>query len=155
MRTVLIAVLLLAACSGSAQSETRYDLYIFHPRDGGAQTYAFAADNAAVAIEVRGCGDIHLLPNANVVAGDLRARRHADGVSVVTVEARGSRVDLGNCGADEVPEDPEDVEEDGVNEQDSLVVIENASARQMRRMVETLNAPAEVRSEIISTLGLS
>ena len=149
MRTVFIAMLLLAACSGSAQSETRYDLYIFGARDGGPQIYAFSGGDAAAAVEVRGCGDVRLLPDATAVVSDLSARRHAPGISVVTIESRGSRVELGGCGSED------EGDEDGVNDEDSLVVIENASARQMRRIVQSLDAaPSDVRGEIIATLGL-
>lgn len=150
MRTLFITALFLAACSGAAQSETRYDLYIFQARDGGAKIYAFAGGNAAAALEVRGCGDVELLPNAAAVASEISARRRAPDVGVVTIEARGSRVEFDDCG---VQEEGDNVH---VNDEDSLVVIENASARQMRRMVQSLDAaPAPVREEIIATLGLS
>ena len=151
MRTALITMLFVAACSGVAQSETRYDLYIFQAHGDGPQIYAFAGGNTAVAVEVRGCGDVALLPNAATVASDLSARRHSPETGVVTVEARGSRVELGGCGI-------EDEEPDGehADDRDSLVVIENASGRQMRRIVQSLDAaPTDVRNEIIATLGLS
>lgn len=150
MRTMFIATLFLAACSGTAQSETRYDLYIFQARDGGPKIYAFAGGNTAAALEVRACGDVELLPNAATVARDMSARRRAPDVGVVTIEARGSRVEFDDCG---VEEEGDDVH---ANDEDSLVVIENASARQMRRMVQSLDAaPTPVRDEIIATLGLS
>ena len=85
MRTVFIAMLVLAACSGTAQSQTRYDLYIFEPQGGGPETYVFAGGNAVSALEVRGCGDVSVLPDARAVASNLNARRHTDDVSVVTV----------------------------------------------------------------------
>ncbi len=148
MRAVFIAILVLAACSGAAQSQTRYDLYIFEPRGGGAETYVFAGGNAVSAIEVRGCGDVSVLPDASAVASNLNARRHAEDVSVVTVSGRGSHVDLASC--------PPDEESDELNERDSLVVVENMTGVQMRRIVHTLDAaPDEVRGQIIATLGLS
>ncbi|MCX7356535.1 MAG: hypothetical protein NT015_00060 [Alphaproteobacteria bacterium] len=147
MRTVLFAIVVLAACSGTAQSQTRYDLYIFEPHGGGPQTYVFTGGNAASAVEVRGCGDVHVLPDARAVAASLSARRHAQDVSVVTVSARGSRVDLDSCPPDEEGDEP--------NEHDSLVVVENANASQMRRMIQSLDAaPSDVRSQISATLGL-
>ena len=149
MRTVLTAILFLAACSGLAQSETRYDAYIFQPRDGGPATYAFSGGQAAVALEVRGCGDVHMLANASAVAAQLSARRADSETSVVTVIARGSRTYLGPCDAAEYDEarDP--------NENDNLVVIEGASARQMRSIIRSFDAaPSETRQEILTSLGL-
>lgn len=147
MRTVFFAIVALAACSGTAQSRTRYDLYIFEPQGGGAQTYAFVGGDAVSAVEVRGCGDVRVLPDARAVASNLSARRHAPDVSVVTVAARGSRVDLGNCPPDEEADEP--------NEHDSLVVVEHATAAQMRRMIQSLDAaPSDVRDQISATLGL-
>ncbi|MEQ1818810.1 MAG: hypothetical protein ABL871_09380 [Terricaulis sp.] len=147
MRTVLFAILVLAACSGTAQSQTRYDLYIFQPRDNGPETYVFAGGNAVSAVEVRGCGDVSMLADASAVASNLSARRHADDVSVVTVSGRGSHVDLSSC--------PPDEEFDEPNERDNLVVVENMTGAQMRRIVRTLDAaPDNVRGQIIATLGL-
>lgn len=148
MRTVFVAMLMLAACSGAAQSQTRYDLYIFQPRDGGAQTYVFAGGNAVSAVEVRGCGDVSVLTDAAAVASTLSTRRHAQDVSVVTVSGRGSHVDLASCPPDEEVDEP--------NERDSLVVVENMTGTQMRRIVQTLDAaPDDVRTQITATLGLS
>ena len=147
MRTIFIAMLALAACSGAAQSQTRYELYVFAPRGGGSEIYVFASGDAVAAVEVRGCGDVQVLPDARAVAADMNARRHADEVSVVTVSARGSRVDLGSCPPGEAGDEP--------SERDSLVVVENATAAQMRRMIESLDAaPEDVRSQINATLGL-
>ncbi len=146
MRTVFIAMLVLAACSGTAQSQTRYDLYIFEPQGGGPETYVFAGGNAVSALEVRGCGDVSVLPDARAVASNLNARRHTDVVSVVTVSGRGAHVDLSSCSS----------EEDEPNERDSLVVVENMTGTQIRRIVRTLDAaPEDVRGQIIATLGLS
>lgn len=154
MRTILTALVFLAACSGVAQSETRYDLYIFQPRDDGPSTYAFSGGNNAVALEVRGCGDVRLLPNAPAVASDLSARRGGSETSVVTIAGRGSRTYLGPCAGDE-DEDEEAAEDEG-DRRDSLVVIEDVSAREMRRLIRSLDAaPSDVRQEIIATLGLS
>lgn len=149
MRTVLFAILVLAACSGTAQSQTRYDLYIFEPQGGGGpQTYVFAGGNAVSALEVRGCGDVSVLPDARAVASNLSARRHAEDVSVVTVSGRGAHVDLSSCSPEEESDEP--------NERDSLVVVENMTGTQIRRIVRTLDAaPEDVRGQIIATLGLS
>lgn len=149
MRTLVTAILFLAACSGAAQSETRYDAYIFQPRGGGPETYAFLGGRRAVALEVRGCGEVRMLPDASAVAFQLSARRGDPGTSVVTVIARGSRTFLGPCEA-------EDYDEAQVrDEDDNLVVIEGASARQMRAIIRSFDAaPSETRQEIMAALGL-
>lgn len=153
MRTVLTAILFLAACSSNAQSETRYDVYILEPRDGGADIYAFSGGRSAVALAVRGCGDVALLPDAAAVTAQLSARRADPNTDVITIIARGSRTDLGSCESAE-PDEPDD-EEHIADDADNLVVIEDASARQTRAMIRSLDAaPSEVRDQIIATLGL-
>lgn len=149
MRILMMAVLFVAACSSVAQSETRYDLYIFQPRDGSPEIYAFSGGQNAVAIEVRGCGDVRVLPSPRDVVADLSARRSAHDIGVVTVQGRGSRTELGECSAEERAEPQEMRDEDG------LVIIEDTSARQMRAIVQSFDAaPSGVRDEIIATLGL-
>ncbi|MGD9966558.1 MAG: hypothetical protein AB7T59_08570 [Hyphomonadaceae bacterium] len=150
MRTVLAAILFLAACSGVAQSETRYDLYIYHARGGDADIYLFSGGQDAVAVEVRGCGDVRLLPDAGAVTSQVAALRSTPGASVVTVVARGSRTELGPCGAHE-----EEEALGRIDDEDSLVVIESASARQMRAMIRSFDAaPPDLRGQIIASLGL-
>jgi hypothetical protein len=151
MRTAFAAIAFLAACSGIAQSETRYDLHIFQPGGGGAEIYVFSGGQNVVALEVRGCGDVRLLPNASAVASQVSARRSAPDADVVTIEARGSRTRLGPC-----DEDRRDEEAEQADDADSLVVIENASARQMRAMIQSFDAaPGDVRRQIIESLGLN
>jgi len=156
MRIALIAVVFVMACSGTALSDTRYDVYILQPHDGGPSTYAFAGGQRAAALEVRGCGDVRVLPDAGAVASRLSALRTAPDTDVVTVIARGSRTYLGPCGEGD-EEDDVDAEDDEATAAsgDNLVVIEDASARQTRAMITSLDAaPREVRDELISALGL-
>jgi hypothetical protein len=154
MRVAMIAVVLLMACSGTALSDTRYDVYILQPNDGGPSIYAFAGGQRAVALEVRGCGDVRVLPDASAVASQLSARKTDRRTDVVTIVARGSRAYLGPCDSDEDHElDPEDI--DLTDTDDNLVVIEDANARQTRAMIQSLDAaPANVRADLIATLGL-
>jgi hypothetical protein len=92
---------------------------------------------------------VRMLPDASAVASQLSARRADPDTSVVTVVARGSRTFLGPCEEDEHDEAKEP------DEDDSLVVIEGASARQMRAMIRSLDAaPSETRQEILTSLGL-
>jgi hypothetical protein len=156
MRIGLIAIVLVMACSGTALSDTRYDVYIWQPHDGGPSTYAFAGGQRAAALEVRACGDVRLLPDASAVAARLSALRTAPDTDVVTVIARGSRTYLGPCG-ESGEEDDTDAEDDenAADTGDNLVVIEDASARQTRAMIRSLDAaPPEVRDELIAALGL-
>lgn len=153
MRTVLFAIVFLVACSSEALSETRYDVYIFQPRGGGPEIYAFSGGQNAAALEVRACGDVSLLPDAAAVAAQLSVRRADPDTDVVTVVSRGSRTYLGPCDAHE-PEEPEDVEH-AVDDGDNLVVIEDASARQTRAMIRSLDAaPSDVRNQIVVMLRL-
>lgn len=154
MRVALLAVGLLVACSGTALSDTRYDVYILQPHDGGPATYAFAGGQRAVALEVRACGDVHVLLDASAAVSRLSARRSQGDIDVVTVIARGSRTYLGPCEGDEDHDlDPEDI--NPTDTEDNLVVIEDASARQTRAMIQSLDAaPENVRADLIATLGL-
>jgi hypothetical protein len=149
MRALLLSVVLMAACS-VADATPLYDVYILQPRDG-ASVYAFASDQNAAALEVRGCGDVRVLTGARAIVDQMRDRRGAENVSVVTVVARGSRTNLGPCGEDEADED----QEQGANDSDTLVVIEHATASQLRSMIRTLDAaPASVRQQLMISLGL-
>lgn len=151
MRIAATALLLLGACTAAAQPARGYDLYIFQPRGGGAEIYAFSGGENAAALEVRGCGDVRVLANAGAVALQLRARRSAPDTNVVTIVARGSRTYLGPCGAEDHDDEPA-----GVDDDDNLVVIEGANARQMRGMIQSLDAaPRGMRRQVIATLGLN
>src|ERR1700741_3359937 len=112
MRTVLMAIVFLVACSATAQSETRYDLYILQPHDGGAAIYAFTGGGSAAALEVRDCGDVRLLPEAGAIASRLSARRSADDIDVVTVVARNSRTHLGPCRSEDVDHEADEEDEE-------------------------------------------
>ena len=150
MRALLFSVVLLTACSATAQATPFYDVYILQPPHGAA-IYAFAGDRRSAALEVRSCGDVRVLSDAQTIVDQLRDRREVDGVSVVTVIARGSRTYLGPCGED----DPEEDQEHDVDEEETLVVIERATASQLRSMIQSLDAaPASVRQDLISSLGL-
>lgn len=151
MRALLFSIVLLTACSATAQARPSYDVYILQPR-AGASIYAFAGAHRAAALEVRGCGDVRILPDAPTIAGQLRDRRAADHVSVVTVIAHGSRTYLGPCSDGDIDEDHEhDADDD-----ETLVVIERATAAQLRSMIHTLDAaPASVRQELMLSLGLA
>ncbi|MGD9979571.1 MAG: hypothetical protein AB7H66_03180 [Hyphomonadaceae bacterium] len=114
------------------------------------------AASVAAALEVRGCGDVLVLPDAGAVASRLSALRSAPTTDVVTVIARGSRTYLGPCGEGDEEDDADAEDDESVADTgDNLVVIEDASARQTRAMIRSLDAaPREVREELIAALGL-
>lgn len=151
MRIALAALAMFAGCS-SAQAACRYDLYIYQPANG-PEVYAVAGEGRAVALEVRGCGDASLLPDAAALVARLQARREGHQMNVVRVEGRGSRTYLDSCSGDDHDEDED--EEDAGEHEDNLVVVEGAGAAQMRRTLQTLGAaPQELREQMIDTLAL-
>jgi hypothetical protein len=154
MRATIAALALLTGCSAGAQPMCQYDLYIYQPV-GGASVYAADGSGAAAAVEVESCGHARLLSDAQDIVQQLRDRRRAGDLSVVTVEGPHSRTYLGPCGSHEDEADGDAEEEAEHDDTDNLVVIENASGAQMRRMIQSLDAaPRQMREEMISTLGL-
>lgn len=154
MRATLLAVLLLigGAAVALAQPGRDYAVYVFDPAEG-ADVYAFVARGRVAAVEVRGCGDYALLEQPETLVAQLRARAAADAIEVIRVGGRNSRTDLGWCGdvEDQAVFETEDPE--AGPETDALVVIEDISARQMRRMLSSLQAPT-LHAELTATLGL-
>jgi hypothetical protein len=148
MRWVFAAMALAIAGVAAAQPVRHYDLYIFDPGNDGAELYAIAAGSRAVALEVRGCGDVSLLDDPRAVVADLRARREWDEDNTfVVITGRNSRTELGPCGENE-PEAEDD-------DEPSLVIIENMSASQARRTLRTLDAaPESVREQMLDAVGL-
>ena len=152
MRIALTALAMFAGCSSAAQAACRYDLYIYDPASG-PEVYAVAGEDRAAAIEVRGCGDASLLPDAAGLVARLQARRRAHDMNVVSVQGQGSRTYLDSCSGDDHDEDED--EEDAGDPEDNLVVVEGAGAAQMRRTLQTLGAaPRELREQMIDTLAL-
>jgi hypothetical protein len=82
-----------------------------------------------------------------------RLLNHDDRFSVVWVEGRGSSTHVGGC-------DPHDLEEEVDPESegeptDSLVVVRDASASQVRQLIQELHGlPREDREAMIDALGL-
>lgn len=152
MRMAFLAVFILiaGAAAAIAQPGRPYEVYIFEPREG-AEIYAFAGPQRAVAFEVRGCGDVAFIPEPAPVLSEMRARRHRDDIDLVRIEGRGSRVELGGCDTEE--DEHEDYEEPDTG--DTLVVIDNLNAGQMRRIVHSFgSAPEAARMQILTQLGL-
>ncbi len=152
MRWAIAALVVMIAGVAVAQPSRRYDLYIFDTGDG-REIYAVSAAGRASALEVRGCGDVSLIAEAEEMVRELRARRGRDDDNVTFVHGRNSRTELGPCGAEEMSED----EHDDPNDEDhtSLVVIEDMSPSQTRNTLRTLDAaPVAIRERMIADLGL-
>lgn len=144
-----LAALLMPAtgCAAQAQPACAYDLYIYQPVDG-AEIYAVAGAGGAAAVEVRGCGDARLLPEARAVAARLDAlRARHDGLNLVTIDGPGSRTEIGRCAPGHF--------ERARDGDDNLVLVRGASASQMRRTIATLDAaPRPLREAMIAAAGL-
>lgn len=152
MRWVIAAVALVIAGAAAAQPVRHYDLYIYDAGGDAADVYAIAAGNRSASLEVRGCGDVTLDLNAQALVADLRAQRRTRDDTVIVISGRNSRTELGPCAADTTDDGDEQYE--GVDD-GGLVVIENMSASQARRTLRTLDAaPADIREQMLSAVGL-
>lgn len=145
MRAVLAAFLLLSGCSTEAQASCRYDLYIYDPTEG-AEIYALTGSGQSVAIAVRACGEAEVLTDAETVVERLRQHRESRDIPTVLVEsAGGGRTYLGPCETKDF--------NDGDGE--DMIVVANASARNTRRMINSLDAaPVAIREQMIADLRL-
>jgi hypothetical protein len=137
----IIAAAVLSGCSAGAQAACTYDFYIYSP-GAGDDIYAVAGEGRTAAVSVRRCGEASLMQDAAAAVAQIEARRPH--TSVVTVAGPGSRTQLGPCADDRGDEGGE-----------SLVIVERASARQVERIIRTLDAaPPSVRAQMIETLEL-
>ena len=140
--------LLLAACSpAQAQASCDYDLYIYQPARG-APIYAVAGTGGAAALEVAGCGDARLMPEARAVVARLERLRAARNVNLVTIEGADSRTEIGSCS-------PREFARHQDRDEDNLVFVTGAGPAQMRRTIGTIDAaPRALRAQMISESGL-
>jgi hypothetical protein len=154
MRSAIVAVIILigGAAAAMAQPGRPYEIYILDPVGEGPDTYAFAGPGRAVALEARGCGDATLIGDAAPVLQQMRERRRRDDDSIIHIEGRGSRVELGWCDQD----DDDDDHEEAFDDLDTLVVIDGLNASQMRRIVRDMDAaPEAMRQDVLVRLGLA
>lgn len=153
MRSAVVAVLILigGAAAALAQPGRPYEVYILDPVGDGPETYAFYAPGRVAALEARGCGDSTMISDAAAVLQQMRERRRRDHDSIIHIDGRGSRVELGWCGQDDEGEDGEEE----IDDLDTLVVIDGLNATQMRRLVRSLDAASETtREDLLIRLGL-
>lgn len=147
-----LAAFALFATIGCAAAQPResYDLYISEP-GSGPELYAFAGQGRAAVVEVHGCGDARLLPNADAILATLRARAAQHDVTRISV-GPGSNTQIGMCDAGDNDKDHDDeADSDG----DTIVIVESLSPSQLRRMIGTFRAaPEPVRNDLQTALGL-
>ena len=145
-----LAVFAFIGCA-AAQPRGQYDLYISNP-DNGPDVYAFTGAGHAVAVEIRGCGDVRLIANPETVVSTLRSRT-GDDVTRIRVGG-GDDTQIGMCDGDEDHDADKDEEADE-HDRDSIVIIEHLSAHQTRRMIQTFSAaPEPVRQQLLTALAL-
>jgi hypothetical protein len=150
--TAPVAALAAAACAllalsgpAAAQGEP-IQIYIFNAAGGRSDTYAFRKGYHTAAAVVESCVG-RRSPNASAIVDQLQARirnGQPDELNPVTVIGPGSRIELGSC-------DPRDQ-----HNEDSLVLVVEASERQARRLIRQIHAlPQEDEGAMLAELGLS
>ncbi len=158
MRTLVIGLALatiaglawvtLASARVSAYASGPYQFYIYDNRDR-QNIFAVSVGGRATAAIVEHCVG-RLMDDAHDTITQLRGRlaRHDQSLNLVTVYGDNSRVELGGCEAERGDEEPSD----------SLVFVRNASARQVRDLLNDLHAghglAAADRDAMLAALGL-
>ncbi len=129
-----------------------YQIYILDRAERPTHhVYAFSVGQRAAAAGVENCVG-RRVEDAQQMVADLRERmaEEDETFNVVWVVGEGSRVELGVCGAVDEDDDPEH------QRSDSLVVVRDASARQVRRLIQEIHGlPADDRNAMIDALGLN
>ena len=148
---IAVATAAVGAAVAVAQPRTHYDLYI-SSHDTGADVYAFTGAGRSAAVEVIGCGSARLMPEPANVVSALRTRS-GQNITRITVGA-GSGTQIGMC--DEHDDADKDEDDEAHHENgDSIVVIEDLTPAQTRRMIREFRAaPAPVRQELLTALAL-
>jgi hypothetical protein len=174
MRALVGGVIGAAALAGAvwmtaADATTRgypggpYQVYIYANDDRPeVDLYAFSVGQRAAAAEVENCMG-RLVSDPHRIVADLRARLRNDDehFSVVWIEGEGSDTHIGGCGASDDPEAEAEAEkgddESEVDHQrsESLVVLRDVSAAQVRHLVHEIHGlSAQDRAAMTNALGL-
>ena len=131
------AALALALSAPAAAGSSQYRLYIFNAVDG-ATTYALSDGQRAAAALVEQCVG-RLLPNAAAFVDALEARMQSDKddeLDPVWIVGRGSSIELGSCREKE----SRDEETEDHSDEDSLVLVTDASEKQARKFIRQIDA---------------
>ena len=163
MRVLVGGMVALAAALGSASVFTAgpadgypggpYQIYIFDGSNNRQSTYGIAVGDRTTAAIVEDCAG-RLADDPNRIVASLRERtsHEGDDLGVVWVVGNGSRASLGTCGDDE--DDYVDPEDKG-RDRDSIVVISDASAAQVRQIIREIPVTAAELQAMIEALGLN
>lgn len=152
MRGALMALVLLIGGSAAALAlpGRPYAVYVFDPVEG-PDVFVFAGPNGAAAFEESACGQYALRRDAQALLEQLRRRRHGENVSLIHIDGGNSRTEMGWwCDGED---DDEAFEDEDDPPQDSLVVIDDLNARQVRRLLNGLTPV--IRENVETTLGLT
>jgi beta-lactamase regulating signal transducer with metallopeptidase domain len=144
------AASMVLALAGPAVAQVgHYQIYIFIAAGGTADTYVLSDGARATAATVQSCVGSRS-PNASAIVDQLEARignGAQDELHPVTIVGPGSEIDLGEC----QPRSMRDVADE-----DTLVVVLDASERQARRLIRQIHAlPRTEQREMLAELGLS
>jgi beta-lactamase regulating signal transducer with metallopeptidase domain len=143
------ASIALALTGPAAAQVGHYRIYIYIAAGGVADTYVWTDGARVTAATVRSCVG-RRTPNASAIAAQLDERidnGQQDELNPVTIIGPGSEIELGSC----EPRSTRDVAD-----QDTLVVVVDASERQARRLIRQIHGlPREEQREMLAELGLS
>jgi hypothetical protein len=124
-----------------------YQVYIFDSHERHS-IYAIAMGERAAAARVENCvGRLIEDPYATVSQLRARAREDHEDLNLVWVSGEGSNVNLGPC-------HEQDAEAEREDHSDSLVIVRDANARQVRSIIGEISLSADQRDEMIASLGL-
>jgi hypothetical protein len=147
------AAFILALSAPAAAGANSFRIYIFAAAGEAASIFAISNGERATAAEVEQCVG-RLLPNADAIVDELESRIHNgrdDELNPVWIVGPGSRTELGSCREKESDDEDSDEEPD----EDSLVMITDASEKQTRRLIRQIDAlSGSERQEMALQLGL-
>jgi beta-lactamase regulating signal transducer with metallopeptidase domain len=144
---------LLALSAPAAAGTNPFRIYIYAAAGEAASIYALSDGERAAAAAVEGC-DGRLLPDAAAFIDELEGRIHngrENELNPVWIVGPGSRTELGSCRQEE----PHEADSEEESDEDSLVMIVDASERQARRFIRQIDALSRSeRREMAAQLSL-
>lgn len=141
MRYLIAFLAAMTLSSACAESPRAYDMYLLDGPEAG-QVYAVSGLGHVAAVRIVDC-TASLVDDPAPLLAQAELLRADEDANVVTVEARGSRVEFGPCAARDEHDD------------DSLVLIRGATARQTRALLRGIDGlPEAMRQDLIAQLGL-